>query len=57
MTVNGLTPGNYHVYTFVGAAQLPYRNRAALAALRVPGQAISLGPGTTGSLVVEAPAQ
>jgi hypothetical protein len=54
MTLNGLTPGDYHVYTFVGAVQLAYRNREALAALKNPGQAITLSPGATGSLVVEA---
>jgi hypothetical protein len=54
-TLNGLTPGNYHVYTFAGAVQLAYRSRDALAALKNPGQAITLSPGTTGDLVVEAP--
>jgi hypothetical protein len=54
-TVNGLTPGNYHVYTFAGAVHLEYRNRDALAALPNAGQAITLSPGTTGNLVVEAP--
>jgi hypothetical protein len=56
-TLSGLTPGNYHVYTFAGAAELAYRNREALAALRNPGQPITLSPGTTGNLVVEAPGQ
>jgi hypothetical protein len=54
MTLNGLTPGNYHVYTFAGAVQLAYRSREALAVLKNPGQAISLAPGATGNLVVEA---
>ncbi|HEV2487962.1 MAG TPA: carboxypeptidase regulatory-like domain-containing protein [Terracidiphilus sp.] len=57
ITLNGLTPGSYHVYTLAGAAQLAYRNREALAALKNPGQAITLSPGTTGSLVVEAVGQ
>jgi hypothetical protein len=57
VTLNGLTPGNYHVYTFVGAVQLAYRNREMLAALKNPGQAITLSPGATGSLVVEAAGQ
>ena len=57
MTLTGLTPGNYHVYTFAGAVQLAYRSRNALAFLNNPGQAISLAPGTTGNLVVEAPGQ
>jgi hypothetical protein len=54
-TVAGLTPGNYHVYTFAGAAQLAYRDPAALAALPNQGQAITLAAGATGSLVVEVP--
>jgi len=32
VTLSGLTPGNYHVYTFAGAVELAYRNRDALAA-------------------------
>ena len=57
MTLNGLTPGNYHVYTFAGAVQLAYRSREALARLKNPGQAISLAPAATASLVVEVPGQ
>ena len=57
VTLSGLTPGDYHVYTFPGAVQLAYRNREALAALANRGQAISLSPGSTGNLVVEAPGQ
>jgi hypothetical protein len=57
MTLNGLTPGNYHVYTFAGDVQLAYRSREALARLKNPGQAISLASASAGSLVVEAPAQ
>jgi hypothetical protein len=45
------------VYTFAGYVQLAYRNRDALAALPNPGQAITLSPGATGNLVVEAPAR
>lgn len=55
VTMNSLTPGSYHVYTFAGAVQLEYRNRDALASLKNPGQAITLTPGATGNLVVEAP--
>jgi hypothetical protein len=55
VTLDGLTPGSYHVYTFAGSVQLAYRNRDALAALKNPGQAITLSPGTTGNLVVEVP--
>lgn len=54
-TLDGLTPGNYHVYTFAGAVQLAYRNREALAALKNAGQPITLGPGAAANLVVEAP--
>jgi len=57
MTLNGLTPGNYHVYTFLGTVNLEYKNRAALAVLANRGQAIALSPGATGNLVVEAPGQ
>jgi len=57
VTLSGLTPGDYHMYTFPGAVQLAYRNREALAALANRGQAISLSPGSTGNLVVEAPGQ
>ena len=54
-TLNGLTPGSYHVYTFVGAVQLAYRSRDALAASANRAQAVTLSPGATGNLVVEAP--
>jgi len=57
MTLTGLTPGNYHVYTFLGTVELEYKNRAALAALANRGQAIALSPSATGKLVVEAPGQ
>jgi hypothetical protein len=55
VTVNGLTPGDYHVYTFAGAIQLAYESREALQSLKSLGQAITLAPGATGNLVVEAP--
>jgi hypothetical protein len=54
-TLNGMTPGSYHVYTFGGAVQLAYRSREALAALANRAQAVTLSPGATGNLVVEAP--
>ncbi len=57
VTLSGLTPGNYHVYTFAGAVELAYRNRDALAAISSRGQAIQLSPGATGNLVVEVPGQ
>jgi hypothetical protein len=53
-TLNDLTPGNYHVYTFAGDVRLEYRNAAALAALGNPGQAVTLSPGAASTLVVEA---
>jgi hypothetical protein len=54
-TLEGLTPGNYHVYTFAGVARLAYRNRQAMVALKNAGQAITLGPGASANLVVEVP--
>lgn len=56
VTLEGLTPGSYHVYAFSQPVQLEYKNRAVLAALPNPGQQVTLTPGATGSLVVEAPA-
>jgi hypothetical protein len=57
VTVDGLTPGNYRVYTFERPVRLEYRNPAALAALPLPGQAVALSPGATTNLVLEAPAR
>jgi hypothetical protein len=57
MTLVGLTPGNYHVYTFAGAVQLAYKSREALARLKTPGQPVTLSPATTATLVVEVPGQ
>jgi hypothetical protein len=54
-TVEGLTPGSYHVYAFTSPVALEYRNRDVMAALPDPGQAVTLSPGATGSLVLEAP--
>ena len=56
VTLEGLTPGNYHVYTFAVPLVLEYHNPAALAALPTPGQAVTLSPGSTSSLVLEVPA-
>jgi hypothetical protein len=55
ITLTGLTPGNYHVYAFDQPVALEYRSPEAMAALPNPGQAVALSPGTTSSLVVEAP--
>jgi hypothetical protein len=55
VTLEGLTPGNYHVYTFTVPLVLEYHNPAVLAALPTPGQAVTLSAGTTTSLVLEVP--
>ena len=52
ITLTGLTPGNYHVYTFDRPVGLEYRNPAVLAAL--PSQAVTLAPGAETELTVEA---
>jgi hypothetical protein len=54
-TLDGLTPGSYHVYTFDSQVQLQYRNPEAMAAIANHAQAITLDAGTTASLVVEVP--
>ncbi len=53
--IEGLTPGDYHVYTFAGHVELEYRNRESLASLPNPGQTVTLSPASTTSLVVEVP--
>jgi hypothetical protein len=55
VTVDGLTPGSYHIYTFDHPVRLEYRNPAVLAALPTPGQAVTLSAGTTGNLMLEVP--
>jgi hypothetical protein len=55
VTLENLTPGEYHVYAFPATARLKYRNPAVLAALPNQGQSVSLSPGTTANLVLEAP--
>ncbi len=54
-TMEGLTPGSYHVYTFASPVELEYRNPEAMAALSHPGQAVTLAPAGSASLVVEVP--
>ncbi len=54
LTLDGLTPGNYHIYTFDSPIHLEYRNPAVMAALSTSGQAVTLSPGTTASLTLEA---
>jgi hypothetical protein len=55
LTLDGLTPGNYHVYVFDRPVRLEYRNPAAIAALPVQGQAVTLTAGATSSLMLEVP--
>jgi len=52
-TLESLTPGSYHIYTFAGPMLLAYRNPAVLAAL--PGQVVTLSSGATSGLVLEVP--
>ena len=54
-TLEGLTPGSYHVYAFSHPVELEYRNPDAMAALPNAGQAITLTPGGSSSLEVEVP--
>ncbi len=54
-SLEGLTPGSYHVYTFASQVALEYRNPEAMAALSHPGQTITLAPGASDNLVVEVP--
>jgi hypothetical protein len=53
ISLDGLAPGNYHVYTLAGNAPFEYRNPAVLAA--VPSQTVTLSPGATADLVVQTP--
>ncbi len=54
-SLEGLTPGSYHVYTFASQVALEYRNPEAMAALSHPAQTITLAPGASDNLVVEVP--
>jgi len=51
--LTGLTPGNYHVFTFDRPVALEYRNPEVLATL--PSQSISLDSNAEAELVVEVP--
>ena len=55
LTLEGLTPGSYRVYTFTNPVQLEYRNPEAMAALARHGQPVTLDPGGSAYLVVEVP--
>jgi hypothetical protein len=57
LTLENLTPGSYHVYTFSAPVRLEYRNPAALAALSTPGQTVTLSPDVTSNLVLEIPSR
>ena len=56
-TLEGLTPGNYHIYVFDQPVALAYHDRATLDALPHAGQAVSVGPSANASLVLEVPNQ
>ena len=53
VTLTGLSPGSYHVFTFDRPVALEYRNAAVLAAL--PSQTVSLEPNADAELTVEVP--
>lgn len=55
ITLEGLTPGSYHVYVFDKPVALAYHDRATLDALPNAGQTIDLAPMANTSLVLEAP--
>lgn len=55
LTLDTLTPGNYHVYIFDSPVHLEYRNPAVMAALPNSGQAVTLTPGVTNALTLEVP--
>ena len=55
LTLEGLTPGDYHVYVFDSPVRLAYRNPAVLATLSNPGQPVTLSPNATTSLVLQVP--
>jgi hypothetical protein len=53
ITLQGLTPGSYHVYIFNKPVALAYRERAVRDALPQRGQTIGLMPGQTANLLLE----
>jgi hypothetical protein len=55
IVLQGLTPGNYHVYVFDKPVALAYRERAAIDALTQSGQRVELSPGSSVNLVLEVP--
>lgn len=55
LSLDGLTPGSYHVFMFDSPVHLEYRNPAALSALPLAGQQVTVSAGATTNLVLEAP--
>jgi len=55
VTIEGLTPGEYHVYVFDSPVRLQYRDPSVLAELPNPGQAVTLSPNATATLVLDVP--
>jgi hypothetical protein len=55
VTIHGLTPGDYHVYSFNKPMSLAYHNKDVLAALADHAQPVELSSGATSSLVLEVP--
>ena len=52
-TLEGLTPGSYHVYIFDKPVALAYHDRATMDTLPNAGQAIYLAPLANANLVLE----
>jgi hypothetical protein len=55
LTIDGLAPGSYHVYLFDSPVHLEYRSPAAIAALSIQGQQVTVGAGAAANLALEAP--
>jgi hypothetical protein len=55
LTLDGLPPGNYHVYAFDSPVHLEYRNPAAVAELSSQSQQVTVSAGTTSALALEVP--
>ncbi|MFZ0395975.1 MAG: carboxypeptidase regulatory-like domain-containing protein, partial [Terracidiphilus sp.] len=54
--IEQLTPGAYHVFALTAPRNLPFHDPDAMAALNLQGQAVTLSPGASDSLVLEVPA-
>jgi hypothetical protein len=52
-SLDGLTPGSYHVYTFTSQIEFEYHNPAVLQ--QYTGQAITLAPSSSNDLILEVP--